>query len=59
MYSLPFTALLNNTELEIFGRHWDSNPGTLLNAQLLCHRAMTTSQQTNIGGDQIFLILYC
>ncbi len=27
MYSLSFTGFLNNTELKIFGRHQESNPG--------------------------------
>ncbi len=30
MYSLSFTGFLNNTELKIFGRHRESNPGPLV-----------------------------
>ena len=46
----PSQAFLNNTELKIFGRHRESNPGPLVQLQAILGLIH--------GGDQIFLILY-
>ncbi len=37
IFSLFHRIFLNNTELKIFGCHWESTQDRLFNAQALCH----------------------